>query len=172
MPKYTLASDLGGAPFGEPCAQLGQTNNFATINTVEVQVYIAALVALYGPTPEGVRLRSFANRHDFGIYRTAIAEIDEERTDDPNAAAYLDALENGIERWTQAGFAPPITYGTDGTATMHGRSVTDIIRGAMMTTRPAADGSFFPADFRQLHQNLRTAYPQIATETVAVTSGA
>ena len=37
----------------------------------------------------------------------------------------------------------------------------------MMTTRPAADGSFPVADFELLNGNLAAAYPQIAAEAKA-----
>ena len=166
MPRYTFATDLGGAPHGEPCAQLGHTENFAAINVAEVALYRAAIIALYGPPPEAVRLRSFASRHDFGTYRTLVADVLEEASENLATTAYLDDIENGVERWIDAGFSPPITYGPHGAATLGGRTIPEIIRGAMMTTRPMPLGEFFPPEFRQLHRNLLAGYPEIAGELV------
>jgi len=36
--------DIGGAPANEDCAQLGQTENFAAINRLEVDTYRAAII--------------------------------------------------------------------------------------------------------------------------------
>ena len=48
--------DLGGAPAEAECAQLGQTANFAAVNSFEVEAYRLAIVARYGPPPEGLSL--------------------------------------------------------------------------------------------------------------------
>src|SRR3546814_11874262 len=62
--------DLGGAPGHEDCAQLGHTPDFERLNRLEVAAYRAAVIARFGPPPDGCALVFITNRHDFGIYRT------------------------------------------------------------------------------------------------------
>ena len=60
--------DLGGTPANEPCAQLGQTDDFSRLNRLEVECYRAAITARFGAPPEGCTLVILTNRHDFGTY--------------------------------------------------------------------------------------------------------
>ena len=165
MNQQTYTIDLGGAPWGEDCAQIGHTPNFANVNRAEVALYRAALIALLGEPPEGIELRSCANRHDFGTYRTLEALVDPGR-DDGSHAAYIEQLETGIERWFHAGFAPPSAPQLEN-ATAIAKFCTDAIRGAINTTRPLPAGDFFPAEFQTLNGNLRAAFPDIAATALA-----
>ncbi|WP_199183732.1 hypothetical protein [Novosphingobium sp. HII-3] len=160
----TYTVEIGAAPINEECAQLGQTDDFATINRLEVRLYRAAIIARYGVPPEGVTLRAKANAHDFGTYRELVAEISDAAKDDPVAADYLTRVEDGLSSWLSAGFAPPIVYGPGRTADLAGRTYEDIVRGAMMTTRPGPDGSFFPPDNETLHHNLRAGFPDLVPD--------
>ena len=45
--------DLGGAPANEDCAQLGHTPDFERLNRLEVAAYRAAIIARFGPPPDG-----------------------------------------------------------------------------------------------------------------------
>ncbi|WP_199183719.1 hypothetical protein [Novosphingobium sp. HII-3] len=159
---YTV--DIGAVPYNEDCAQLGQTQNFDTINQMEVRLYRAAIIAVHGVPPEGVTLRSKANRHDFGTYRELVAEITDAAQDDPVATEYINKVEDGVPSWLSAGFAPPIQYGSDGTADLGGRTFDEIVRGAMMTTRARDDGSFFPKNNETLHGNLRAGFPELVPD--------
>ncbi|MGE4404399.1 hypothetical protein [Pseudomonas sp.] len=160
----TYTVEIGAAPINEECAQLGQTEDFETINRLEVRLYRAALLAKYGVPPEGVTLRAKANAHDFGTYRELVVQIDDAAKDDPAAADYLSQVEDGLFSWLCAGFAPPITYGPGRSADFGGRTFDDIVRGAMLTTRPRPDGSFFPSDNETLHRNLRAAFPDLVPD--------
>lgn len=155
MLTKTYTVDLGGSPWGEDCAQIGHTPNFDCVNAAEVTLYRAALIARYGQPPKGLTISPKANDHDFGRYHTLEAEV--QRPDDPIVNAYLEQIEKGIERWFHAGFAPPDYSVLRDSNDVIG-FITRSIEGAINTTRPMSDGSFFPPDFENLHNNLKTAF--------------
>lgn len=62
--------ELGAGPANEPCAQLGCTPDFAEVNTLELLVYKAAIIAVNGEPPLPLGFAIVANAHDFGTYRT------------------------------------------------------------------------------------------------------
>lgn len=157
MPRHI---DIGGAPAHAECAQLGQTEDFDSVNRLEVRLYEAALIARFGLPPGGCAFEARENRHDFGVYWTLALQIDDEA--DKAVTAYAAAVSEGLGYWTEAGFAPPIQYALGGGSTTFGGSFDDIIRGAMMTTRPSDDGRFSVPEFATLHGNLKAAYPAIA----------
>lgn len=156
--------DIGAAPANADCAQLGHTRDFAKINALEVKLYGAAIRARFGNPPPGCELRSIANHHDFGTYRTLALGIAAEGEDCPKVACYAADVGDGLASWLEAGFAPPIAYRGDGTADTAGRGFDDIVMGALRTTRPNPDGSWPVADFAVLHANLAAAYPQLAAD--------
>jgi len=156
----TYTVEIGAAPINEECAQLGQTKDFEAINRLEVRLYRAAIIARYGVPPEAVTLRAKANAHDFGTYRELVAEVSDGAQDDPAVADYVAQVEDGLFSWLCAGFAPPIRYKPGGIADSGGRTFDQIVAGAMMTTRPKPDGSFFPPDNKTLHDNLCTGFPE------------
>ncbi|WP_121119788.1 hypothetical protein [Croceibacterium ferulae] len=163
MASYSLFADLDGTPSSERCAQVGRTRDFATINRLEANIYVAALKATYGAPPAGVRFRVVANRHDFGTYRTLAIEIDETLPDDEAATAldYAQEAENGLERWSDAGFGQWIEYGPNGTTTLHARTVEEAVRSALQITRPTPQGKYPVASWERLHTNLRDPWPEI-----------
>ena len=165
MTSKTFTIDLGASPWGEDCAQLGHTPHFEQVNRIEIALYRAALIALYGPPPPGISLRSATNHHDFGTYRTLEAVIDPLQ-DDGTQSAYTEKLETGIERWFHAGFSRPEPEGVSN-ATQGARYCEQAIRGAITTTRALGDGTFFPAEFQTLNANLRAAYPAAAELAIA-----
>lgn len=154
--------DLGSGPYDEPCAQLGHTPNFAAVNRLEVLAYAAALTALHGPPPEGVRLLCRGNPHDFGTYRTLAAVIDDDPPEPETVACYLAKVEEGFARWHEAGFTAPAQYGNHGQLAAPPRTLADAIVGAIKTTRPNADGTFPIPAFATLHTNLQRAFPEHA----------
>src|SRR3546814_7922515 len=86
--------DLGGAPGHEDCAQLGHTPDFERLNRLEVAAYRAAVIARFGPPPDGCALVFITNRHDFGIYRTLGLKVDAGAyRRDPSVAAYVERSE-------------------------------------------------------------------------------
>lgn len=160
----TYTVEIGAAPINEECAQLGQTKDFETINRVEVRLYRAAVIATYGVPPEGVTLRAKSNAHDFGTYLELVAEISSAADQDPTACAYVTRVEDGVLSWLSAGFAPPIQYQRGGHAELGGRTFEEVVRGAMMTTRPRHDGSFFPPENENLHRNLCAGFPDLVPD--------
>ena len=150
--------DIGGAPASEPCAQLGQTPDFERINKLEVAAYRAAIIAQYGSPPAGCALVELRNPHDFGTYYTLGVRVDDDDATIGAAADYLNAVEEGLGTWLEAGFSPPVTYDGDGEA-KDVRKLQDIIISALLITRPGPDGRFALADFQRLHGNLTSAYP-------------
>jgi hypothetical protein len=148
--------DLGGAPAEAECAQLGQTINFAAVNSFEVEAYRLAIVARYGVPPEGCRLAELANDHDFGTYRTLVLRVADDAG--PEAQAYADTVEPGLATWMEAGFAPPVTY-QGKTAIITRSDPVELVIGALHTSRPDDDGRFALPDFEVIHGNLTRAFP-------------
>jgi hypothetical protein len=63
--------DLGCAPWGEDCAQVGSPE-YAERSHRECRAYIRQLRRAFGPEPEGAKLAIRANPHDFGIYYSVV----------------------------------------------------------------------------------------------------
>ncbi len=156
-----ITADLDGAPAGVPCAQLGQSPDFARFNLLEIATYKAALIARHGLPPAGCSFSVVVNRHDFGTYRTLEARADDTL---PEAVAWFDAVSEGLDTWLDAGFRSPVEYDAAYRPLSSIDTVAVAIRGAMGITRPLPDGRFPIADFAALHRNLRHAYPDIAAE--------
>jgi hypothetical protein len=131
--------DLGGAPANEECAQLGQTPDFTTVNGFEVFAYKLAVIARHGMPPKGCRLNIHPNHHDFGTYSTLVLQVTDE--DDETVQAYADAVEEGLGSWLKAGFTPPVTY-HGSIATIVREDPCELVIGALLTTRPNADGNY------------------------------
>ena len=160
MAQTDWTLDLGGAPWNEDCAQIGHTPNFDLVNTAEAMLYRAALIAVAGSPPAGISLRIKANAHDFGIYRTVEASIDNDQ-DDGSHASYLETLETGIAFWHQAGFAPP-EFGKLTASDQLVSFVVDAVASALRITRPSSTGAFFPESSGPHHRNLTAAFPEAA----------
>ncbi|WP_328281984.1 hypothetical protein [Sphingobium sp.] len=155
--------DLGGAPANEDCAQLGHTPDFERLNRLEVATYRAALVALHGSPPQGCALVTLTNRHDFGVYYTLGLTVDAGAARrEPTVAAFAEAVQEGLGSWIESGFAPPVRYDDGGPPKVDRTSIDDIVTGALLATRPNADGAFAVPDFEILHRNLTIAYPRSA----------
>lgn len=167
---FTLI-DLGGAPAGEDCAQLGQTDDFDRFNRLEVECYRAALLAKFGPTPPGCQFTLSRNPHDFGTYYTLALKVWDHSTAIEAVSAYIAAAEDGLRTWLEAGFRPPVQYeGSDpivGTV----RELPACIVSALKITRPGSDGAFPIPDFAILHGNLRAIYPEQAFEALLQMGG-
>ena len=156
MPYF---NDLGGAPANEPCASVGHTPDFATVNRFEVMAYRLAVIARHGPPPAGCRLEPLLNRHEFGDYRTLVLHVENDQ--DETVRAYADLTEDGLGSWIEAGFAPPVTY-VGSVATIPRTDVDELVIGALLTTRPNPDGRFPIDDFATIHANLSAAFPKQA----------
>ncbi|AIT82550.1 DUF4304 domain-containing protein [Novosphingobium lubricantis] len=155
--------DLGGAPANEDCAQLGHTPHFERLNRLEVAAYRAAIIARFGPPPEGCALVTVTNRHDFGVYCSLGLKVDAGAyRRNPAVAAYTEAAQDGLASWTEAGFAPPVRYEDGNAPTIDRDRIDDIVTGALIATRPNGDGRFAIPDFEILHRNLAAAYPASA----------
>jgi hypothetical protein len=164
----TLLIDLSGAPSGEACAQLGKTANFAIANALEVDAYRAAIIAVYGPPPDGVVLRAQYHHHEFGIYRTLGLAAVKRRTriDVPAQSAavtaYATRIEPGLAYWHQACMTAPVIYNDDQQVLRRKASIVDVVMDALMTSRPAGDGRFPVAQFEEVHANLTLEWPELA----------
>lgn len=161
---------LDGAPSDEPCAQVGRTRDFATLNALEVATYRAAIIAAYGQPPAGFALRSQRNAHDFGSYSTlALVSVATDLTDlKPSMAdaghAYARTIENGLARWTDAMFSRPVDYDADGSATIQSPNAIEAVIRALIASRPNADGSFAVDLFARVNANLTAEWPGLAAE--------
>ena len=154
--------DLGGAPANEDCAQLGHTHDFERLNRLEVSAYRAAIIARFGPPPDGCAFVTLSNPHDFGIYRTLGLRVDAGAARRTEAVArYAEAVQDGLGSWIEACFAAPVRYDGGGAPTIDRDSIDDIVTGVLLATRPSS-GRFPVADFEQLHTNLAAAYPRSA----------
>lgn len=151
--------DLGGAPANEDCAQLGQSPDFDTLNTLEVMAYKLAIIARHGMPPEGCKLTVHNNLHDFGCYRTLALRVEDEESE--AVGAYAEAVEEGLGSWIEAGFTAPVDY-SGRSPVIERRDTAELVIGALLTTRPGPDGTFPIADFAILHGNLAAAFPEQA----------
>lgn len=154
--------DLGGAPANEDCAQLGHTPDFDKLNRLEVAAYRAAIIACHGLPPEGCSLVTVTNRHDFGIYRTLGLKIDALPSQRKTAFSYIEAVQDGLGHWHEAGFAAPVRYEEGGPPALDRDGIDEIITGALLATRPDGSGKFPIPEFETLHRNLAAAYPACA----------
>lgn len=151
---YTI--DLGAGPPEEDCAQLGRSPDFDTLNILEIEAWRCALIARHGPPPEGCRFKVIPNPNDFGCYRTLGLRVMSE--DDATVADYAEAVEEGLATWIEAGFRAPVRYDGAAPVVEHADPAETVI-AALMTTRPAADGTFPIPGFAVLHTNLVAAFP-------------
>jgi hypothetical protein len=154
--------DIGAAPANEDCAQLGQLDDFERLNRLEVDAYRAAIQARFGMPPEGCALVRVRNPHDFGVYLTLGLKVWSCAADRPEVAAYLEAVENGLGSWVEAGFTAPVRYEGDAPTADRRASIDEVVLGALMTIRPDPSGRFPIPDFAILHGNLAQAYPDCA----------
>lgn len=104
---------LGSAPSDEDCAQVGDPRYHECARN-ECNVYIAALIAAFGPPPidecsdtEIARFKVKSNDHDFGRYFEVVIQFNTRNTE---ATSYAERVENGLQTWKQAGFAGPNVY--------------------------------------------------------------
>lgn len=162
---YTI--DLSGTPYEEDCAQIGRDPTASARSREEAKAFRAALIALCGPPPEGFDLRITANHHDFGTYYTVELQCPDE--DAQVARDYEVLVDHGIARWATAMMPAPYTYHADGSWTaLEGPSPAEAaIESALVASRPNRGGEFELALFRQIHQSLRAAYPDLAARADA-----
>ncbi len=141
---------LGSSPAEEDTAQLGRTPDFDRLNRLEVDCYQAALIARYGPPPEGARFVRHGSNHDFGHYVELAIRFDPEN--EP-AAAYAYQVDEGLGRWFHAGFTAPVEYPSSTSPRIHHTDLDAAIRSAISIMRPP-----FPEGERAI-ANLRAHYP-------------
>lgn len=154
--------DLSGTPFDEPCAQVGRDPDASVRSRQEALAYRAALTAALGLPPEGYAFEVVDNLHDFGTYSTVRLRCP---TDGALYDEAYEALaENGLAHWHEAMMPAPYDYAPDSTWTAicpHSPS-REAIERALITSRPAADGTFALDLFARIHANLRAGYPDHA----------
>ena len=158
---WTTILDLGGSPANEDCAQLGITPGFENCNKTELDVYTAAVVALNGPPPKGLRYAKIANRHDFGTYWTLALQNDPAICDAASAWRYAERI-HAPSSWIEAGFPTPVDYTDPKRPRL--RPASNCIAAALSITRPDTTGTFWPPENAILHTNLRDAYASIAND--------
>ena len=141
---------LGSSPAEEDTAQLGRTPDFDRLNRLEVDCYQAALIARYGPPPEGVRFVRHGSNHDFGHYVELAIRFDPESE---AASVYAYKVDEGLGRWFHAGFTAPVEYPNSTSPRIHHADLDAAIRSAISIMRPP-----FPEGERG-QANLRAHYP-------------
>ncbi|OYZ30446.1 MAG: hypothetical protein B7Y31_12760, partial [Novosphingobium sp. 16-62-11] len=128
----------------------------------EALAYRVALTAALGLPPEGYAFEVVDNLHDFGTYSTVRLRCP---TDGAHYDEAYEALaENGLAHWHEAMMPAPYDYAPDSTWTaicQHSPS-REAIERALITSRPAADGTFALDLFARIHANLRAGYPDHA----------
>lgn len=143
---------IGASPAEEDCAQLGRTPDFQRLNRLEVDCYQAALIARYGPPPEGVAFARDTSTHDFGRYTELALRFDP--TDEAHAA-YAILADEGLGRWFHAGFTAPVEYPDSTSPVIHHADLAAAIRSAISIMRPP-----YP-EGEQAIANLRAQYPEL-----------
>jgi hypothetical protein len=155
----TRTIDLSGTRFDEPCAQVGRDRSPAR-SRQEALAYRAALVAVLGVAANyALRLSATPRFRDL-LYRRLRCPSD--------AAHHDDAMRpwpKTVLHWLDAMMPAPYDYAPDGTWTAicpHSPS-REAIERALITSRPAADGTFALDLFGARACNLRAGYPDHAS---------
>jgi hypothetical protein len=143
---------LGAGPAEEDVAQLGHTPDFDRLNRLEVDCYQAALVACYGPPPEGARFVRHGSNHDFGRYLELGLRFDPAIE---LASTYACQVDEGLGRWFHAGFTAPVEYPDSTSPVIHHADLGAAIRSAISIMRPP-----YPDGERAI-ANLRAHYPEV-----------
>jgi len=91
--------EIGGAPAGEQCAQLGSRDyNYSERAHLECDAFIAQLKRQFGPPPEGARIGTKSNAHDFGTYYEVVVYHDGSEA----AVEYAYNVENNApDKWDE-----------------------------------------------------------------------
>lgn len=88
---------LGGAPYEEECAQVGD-EGYRQRALKECAAYIGQLKRAFGEPPAGASLRVKRFPHDFGTYHEVVVEFE----DEPAAIEYAFKLEEEMPaRWDE-----------------------------------------------------------------------
>jgi len=88
--------DIGSAPYGEDCAQVG-SSGYQFRARLECRAYLHQLIRMFGEPPAGCSLIIRSYPHDFGSYYSVEAGY---RCDDEQAAEYAFRCEGeGPELW-------------------------------------------------------------------------
>ena len=96
--------ELGQAPAGEACAQVGDPD-YRVKAIRECQTYIQAIRNYLGPEPEGALLSYKAFPHDFGSYYEVVCHYDESK---PESVEYAYRCEKEAPlTWADGGVKPP-----------------------------------------------------------------
>ncbi|MGB3722342.1 MAG: hypothetical protein WA979_05920 [Pacificimonas sp.] len=161
--------DLGSGPSEEPCAALGVTPQFERLNRFELDVYEAALIAVYGPPPSRTKFRKREHRHDFGIYTHLELRVDDLGG---SALAYAKAVGRGLRTWIQAGFTAPVDYfGGENRPEVHfDGKIESAVASTLMSARPNPDGRFPIPAFAEITANLTAAYPTVAASMICLSA--
>jgi hypothetical protein len=99
--------EIGGVPSEEDCVATGVTENATSLNRLECRAYIEALRLKYGSEPEGAKLSTKGNPHDFGTFYEVVCRYDPEIK---AAWEYAYLVENGLARWLDVGMWAPVMY--------------------------------------------------------------
>jgi hypothetical protein len=68
---------IGSAPSDEECAQVG-SEGYARRAKAECAAFINQLRRVFGGEPDGARLRTKSNAHDYGTYFEVVCDYEEE----------------------------------------------------------------------------------------------
>lgn len=69
--------DISAVPSDEPCAQVGSVD-YQKWPSLECLTLVGQIRRILGPEPEGVRLITKANPHDFGTYYEVVCTYDDD----------------------------------------------------------------------------------------------
>jgi len=72
---------IGSTPAGEDCAQVG-TADYHQIARRECRAFIGQIRREFGPEPDGARLFTKSNPHDFGTYYEVACEFETDGADE------------------------------------------------------------------------------------------
>ncbi len=90
--------DLSCVPFDEPCAQVGDPD-YQQNSVKECRAYIGQLRRMFGPEPEGCKLKMKSNPHDFGSYLSVVCMFEADNDTHLEYAFKLDA--DGPAHWDE-----------------------------------------------------------------------
>ena len=144
--------EIGPGPFDEDCASIGLTPRYERLARIECELYIALLIAHYGPPPRGAHYNVTPNDHDFGTYYEVSIAFD---ANYPEAVDYAHRAEQGRGSWSP--FKAPVDYPTARTPIVQQVSANSAIVASLIAMRDPV-----PEEIARQRERLRFGYPYAA----------
>lgn len=104
---HTVILSIGCVPLDEPFARTGTIPDWLWRQHLEAKTYRAAHIARFGQPPEGFTMVIGANDVNMAVGTTVLARF---YADDEACLVCFEAVNGGLESWSEVNFTPPVQY--------------------------------------------------------------